>query len=252
MSFYFQDQLQISSQTPQSLPSIQPHPGHPNIVYDGGPDKSITSPAAISNQASPLEQQIQRDKHQMVVGGTHVSPMMHRLGRAGEQRDQQHYSGCSHGGVIALEQQQDYPQAIPGVQGQLGRVGAVPHPHPQPGAHVCGDVLDDQSYATGGGMGTGPSAGLRAQQQGLELCQPEAPHRVPSGPQENALMHGITTEIHDTAVGVGRQVDFHPELESLSPQAPFDPNLVCPMCRRQFKIGEIQKYRQHVKTCHGT
>ena len=72
-----------------------------------------------------------------------------------------------------------------------------------------------------------------------------------SGPQENTLSRGINTEIHNVAAVVERQVDSAPDSDSLI-HAPFDPNLICPMCRKQFRIGEIQKYRQHVKLCCGT
>ena len=30
---------------------------------------------------------------------------------------------------------------------------------------------------------------------------------------------------------------------------PFDPNLVCLGCRKQFRIGEIQEYRKHYEDC---
>ena len=30
---------------------------------------------------------------------------------------------------------------------------------------------------------------------------------------------------------------------------PFDPNLVCLRCRKQFRIGEIQEYRKHYEDC---
>ena len=30
---------------------------------------------------------------------------------------------------------------------------------------------------------------------------------------------------------------------------PFDTNLICPLCRKQFRIGEIQKYKKHVDEC---
>lgn len=30
---------------------------------------------------------------------------------------------------------------------------------------------------------------------------------------------------------------------------PFDPNLVCPTCKQQFRIGEIQEYSRHYKIC---
>lgn len=102
-------------------------------------------------------------------------------------------------------------------------------------------------------MGPTNGAGIGMEPQQLAVATEESgQRRVPSGPQENALIQGINTEIHNVAAGVGKQVDSYPELESLSPQAPLDPNLICPMCRRQFRIGEIQKYRQHVKLCHGT
>ena len=35
-------------------------------------------------------------------------------------------------------------------------------------------------------------------------------------------------------------------------QIPFDPFLECIYCNRQFRYGEIQKYRKHVNTCAGT
>jgi hypothetical protein len=31
---------------------------------------------------------------------------------------------------------------------------------------------------------------------------------------------------------------------------PFDPNLVCPICKQQFRIGEIQEYKKHYKLYH--
>ena len=30
---------------------------------------------------------------------------------------------------------------------------------------------------------------------------------------------------------------------------PFDPNLVCAACNKQFRIGEIQEFRKHYKSC---
>ena len=35
-----------------------------------------------------------------------------------------------------------------------------------------------------------------------------------------------------------------------SDDRPFDPNLVCPKCKQQFRIGEIQEYKRHYKLCH--
>ena len=119
-----------------------------------------------------------------------------------------------------------------------------PHPERQ-------IIPDNQGCVAQDGMSVNAGANL-----GYSVSEThpstEQIHRTPSGPQENALIHGISTEIHNVAAGVGRQVAGNPELESLTPHAPFDPNLVCPVCRRQFRIGEIQKYRQHVTYCQGT
>ena len=31
--------------------------------------------------------------------------------------------------------------------------------------------------------------------------------------------------------------------------APSDPNLVCPFCSKQHRMGEIQKHKKHVEEC---
>ena len=80
---------------------------------------------------------------------------------------------------------------------------------------------------------------------------PEQRHRQNSEQQdENRLMKGLNTEIHETAAGVEANVQSE-ELSSLE-CAPMDPNLVCPMCARGYRVGEIQKYRRHVKSCRGS
>ena len=32
-------------------------------------------------------------------------------------------------------------------------------------------------------------------------------------------------------------------------RAPFDPNLECPTCAMKFRIGQIQKFREHASSC---
>ena len=124
---------------------------------------------------------------------------------------------------------------------------------PQPGSHYVGTTASNENYraTAADGMGMGPSDSA-AGQQSLIPTVPEPRQHIPSGPQENALIQGISTEIHTVAADVVKQVEQNPELKSLSPQAPFDPNLICPLCRWQFRIGEIQKYRKHVKSCKTT
>ena len=69
-----------------------------------------------------------------------------------------------------------------------------------------------------------------------------------SSVQENILLQGIDRDIKDAAKFVIHEGD---ESESMGPNAPFDPNLICPLCMRNFRVGEIQKYRKHVNTCQG-
>ena len=71
----------------------------------------------------------------------------------------------------------------------------------------------------------------------------------PSGPQENILMQNIDQEIHQVVEEV-RQGDQGNAMSLIG--APLDPNLVCPLCLKQFHIGEIQKYKKHVDNCEGT
>ncbi len=65
---------------------------------------------------------------------------------------------------------------------------------------------------------------------------------------EHTLLQDIDQDIKDAAKFV---IHERNELELMAPDAPFDPNLICPLCMRNFRIEEIQKYRKHVNTCQG-
>ena len=74
--------------------------------------------------------------------------------------------------------------------------------------------------------------------------------------EENVLLKGIDGQIHEMAEEVRRmsrrpgtqEVIFDDEDSSL----PYDPNLVCPKCGRQYRVGEIQKLKRHmVEFCTG-
>ena len=69
---------------------------------------------------------------------------------------------------------------------------------------------------------------------------------------ENPLVKELDDEIHQQAAEVIQEVSGGRQEVKTDHQRPFDPNLVCPMCRRQFRIGEIQKFKRHVNTCTGT
>ena len=205
---------------------------------DGAQDKSVTSPAIIAPGQQPFDNEFKSQQLVVPSGGI-------------QQHYQHGYAG--QGGVmVAPEQQnqyqQNYPQTWHG--GHLGG-GAAPDSSPHQAVH--GHHGNQQNPMPQHGMGNTNGANIGMEQEQLGVVTLESGHqRVPSGPQENPLLQGINTEMHNVAAVVGREVDNNPELQSFSPQAPFDPNLICPMCRQQFRIGEIQKYRQHVQHCHGT
>ena len=69
---------------------------------------------------------------------------------------------------------------------------------------------------------------------------------------ENPLQRQVDDDIHREASKVRQEVSGGRRHIKTDHQRPFDPNLVCPMCRKQFRIGEIQKFKHHVNTCDGT
>ena len=69
-------------------------------------------------------------------------------------------------------------------------------------------------------------------------------------PQENVLIHGIDSDIRLAAAAVVQSEEMEEGMQSLDAR-PLDSNLVCPLCKRQFRIGQIQLYRHHVDNCKG-
>ena len=68
---------------------------------------------------------------------------------------------------------------------------------------------------------------------------------------KNRQIKGLNTEILDMVAEVEASLQSNEELESVQ-GAPMDPNLVCPMCGNGYRVGEIQRYRRHVKSCRGS
>ena len=68
---------------------------------------------------------------------------------------------------------------------------------------------------------------------------------------KKALMENIEREIAQVAADVWAEVSGESVRQKTEMQAPVDPNLVCPLCLRQFRIGEIQKFKKHVENCDG-
>ena len=70
--------------------------------------------------------------------------------------------------------------------------------------------------------------------------------------RENELIRRIGKDISEAAANVISQVSGADQPAFGEGKAPLDPNLICPMCNKQGRIGQIQKYREHVKRCTGT
>ena len=68
---------------------------------------------------------------------------------------------------------------------------------------------------------------------------------------ENRLVKKIDEEIGDMAAVVKREVSTDNVHKMTIQHSPFDPNLVCPMCGKKHRLGEIQKFRVHVDGCEG-
>ena len=69
---------------------------------------------------------------------------------------------------------------------------------------------------------------------------------------ENPLQRKLDDEIQQCAAKVIREVSGNQGEDLENNARPFDPNLICPMCMKKFRIGEIQFFKRHVNTCDGT
>ena len=66
-------------------------------------------------------------------------------------------------------------------------------------------------------------------------------------PQQQAQDQNHESVIHAQAETVATDVGDESSRRLTKQHVPYDPNLTCPMCNKQFRIGEIQKYRAHVR-----
>ena len=84
------------------------------------------------------------------------------------------------------------------------------------------------------------------------LTHPPIPkeHPLVQAYKMGELHHGFDTAIHHVAKDVISAVDDESGRRIVTQQhVPHDPNLTCPYCEKQFRMGEIQKYRHHKKSC---
>ena len=91
----------------------------------------------------------------------------------------------------------------------------------------------DSQYPAQGGFMSGNFKELRRNQQS------------PSSSQGRSSMQDDIDDVIQQYIAV-------PVVNVTDTRRPFDPNLVCPMCNKPFRIGEIQRFRTHVNQCEVT
>ena len=77
---------------------------------------------------------------------------------------------------------------------------------------------------------------------------PQTEGKQPSALQENLLLKDLDVDISQAAAAVREEVTVD-SLHSVQEAWPLDSNLICPVCKKQFRIGQIQHYKQHVDKC---
>ena len=67
--------------------------------------------------------------------------------------------------------------------------------------------------------------------------------------RENELIDNIDDDITEAAANMEEKV-IETSLVSKDDARPLDSNLICPLCGRQYRIGQIQHYKHHVDNCN--
>ena len=80
--------------------------------------------------------------------------------------------------------------------------------------------------------------------QDLERARQKAPLRPP--PSNSAPGSPKPSCIKSQA---SQDDELEDSGENLDDDRPYDPNLVCPKCGKQYRVGEIQKMRRHILKC---
>ena len=119
---------------------------------------------------------------------------------------------------------------------QLGRQPGLRHTTQISAGHVhpCSDRPPNQSTAMSGGRSNIPNT------------WEEAAGEI----KENPVIQGIDKQIHEYAEEVRRRnlplptQEFHQDDDD--DIVPYDPNLICPGCGKQYRVGEIQKLKRHI------
>jgi len=252
--------------SPSSLPPMSTVSGEVNSYHkhahdDSGlyrehaPDVEKDSPPSsnISSQSSQHPESNQQLPHHF---GSHRQPAGAGSGRQGALPSRFHPPRSS---------QQTYPppQREPSYRPPMShaQVSHQPIPPSQFGHHgpnTTSNLLDEQRsrrthtanvqypvQATQIGLSTQVKLppGMRAAASNtIVTSQPN------QGLESNQLEMGIEREIYHAAKDVIKSDSEAPQTLG-DEDIPYDPNLICPKCNLNFRIGEIQKYRRHVATC---
>ena len=67
-------------------------------------------------------------------------------------------------------------------------------------------------------------------------------------PNPSAHTDPYVQPFNPEAVNIEEKV-IDSSLESMDDARPLDSNLICPLCGKQYRIGQIQNYKRHVHDC---
>ena len=108
--------------------------------------------------------------------------------------------------------------------------------------------VNEVSFTDGGpnGSSTSPTGGNSLTTDGVDddFTCPGCKKKIKS---ENCKRHASSCEELITLVQHKSDSDVSGSMNDID--IPFDPNLVCPKCKKQFREGEIQEYRKHFNSC---
>ena len=65
----------------------------------------------------------------------------------------------------------------------------------------------------------------------------------------NSLSQGVDSEAQEAAEDLQSRAKYDDSASESAELPPLDPNLTCFYCNKQFRFGEIQKFKRHVKSC---
>ena len=138
------------------------------------------------------------------------------------------------------------PAVLPSVSGPSHNASWPAHQGPQYDPSV--QVSTQEQAITGGGGGGGYPLHYQYQQQAapvLPTLMEESSSRHPDSDAsvpENELIQGIDQDMWQAQVEVHKMFDVAEEsVGDTSYEIPYDPNLTCPKCGKQFHRGEIQR-----------